>query len=89
MRCKNNPKKFLWIKYFGEHLYLPIRIWKFMDCSKDFCVRYQCKLCGAETEHSFVEWDELLNAGFTNEQIKKIGTISPFLDESLKIELNN
>jgi len=85
MSCLKNPKKLLWIKYNGDHTYKPVQVWKFMDCSDDFCVRFRCLLCGAETTEHFIEWDELQGYGLTNEQINRIGTIRPFSDESLTI----
>lgn len=85
MCCIKNPKKFFgWIDYFGDHQYKPIKIWKFMDCSDDFCVRFRCKLCGAEYERHFVTWSELLHFGLTNEQIKNIGTTHR-IDKSLTL----
>lgn len=81
MNCSKNDKKFLWIKYKGSHDFKPIMVWKFMECSDDFCVRYKCSLCGSETERHFVEWDELLSYGIDNDRIKKIGTLNPFYNE--------
>lgn len=75
MNCiKNQNKHWLFGKYLGEHKDKPIRVWKFMSCSDDFCVRFKCKLCGAEYERHFVSWSELLHLGYTNEQISKFTT---------------
>lgn len=75
MTCTKNIKKhWLFGKFNGDHNPKPIMVWKFMDDSSDFCVRYRCEFCGAEGERHFVEWDELLSYGLTNEQIAKINT---------------
>ncbi len=85
MSCIKNPKKWLWFKYEGDHDYRAIRVWKFMDCSSEFCAELKCILCGAKTIRYFIEWDELQRIGIPNEQIEKIGTIRPFSDESLYV----
>jgi len=68
---KNEKKHWLLGRYYGQHDYKPIKVWRFMYCSTDFHVSFECALCGAKTERSFVSWSELLHLGYTNEQIEK------------------
>ena len=72
MGCIKNPKKFLFMRYFGGHDEKRILVGKFMVGVGDkFVVTYKCKACGAERKENFVTYDELLHKGMSNEEIEE------------------
>ena len=71
MSCTKNPKKLLGISYRGNHKYEAYYFYRFMKfVSNNFIVKFRCKYCEAEYEQHFVTHAELLDLGFTNEEIK-------------------
>jgi hypothetical protein len=71
MSCLKNPKRFLFFRYNGEHDLRVTAVRPFQRYGDIFVVKRECKLCGCELIRHIVKWDELLEMGLTNEQIKK------------------
>lgn len=72
MSCRFNPKKFLFFNTFGPHDIRFVRVHKHMSCSTDFVVKRECVLCGKQFEDHFVDYNELLDAGFSKEVLRGI-----------------
>ena len=71
MRCIQNPKRFLFWKWNGDHEDKIIRFGRFMSCSNNYIVLYECKHCGRQYKKSFVSEATLLEQGVDIETIKQ------------------
>jgi len=72
MACLKNKKKFLWWGYNGDHKFVPFNASVFMTYGDIFEVYERCEMCGCENVRNFVRWEQLLEIGMTNEEIKEI-----------------
>lgn len=57
----------------GSHKYKIKIIEKFMPCSSNFIVEYECEYCGAWYTRNFVSVEELLSKGVKIETLKSVG----------------
>lgn len=71
MSCIKNQKSFLFFRWNGDHDFRITNVRAFMRYGDIFEVTKECKLCGCESIRHIVKWDELLEMGLTNDQIKK------------------
>ena len=71
MSCTKNPKKFLFFRWNGEHDFVIKKVKAFQRYGDIFEVEKECRQCGCESIRHIVKWDELLEMGLTNEQIRK------------------
>ncbi len=76
MECVKSKKFLFWKYQTVDHDYQMFRISKFMKSSDTFHVEFKCSRCGAEKKEKFVEQDDLILAGITVDQLKKIDDLN-------------
>ncbi len=70
MACTKNIKKhWLWGTYNGPHNLKGYMLNSFMPYGDSFVLHTMCELCGCKHTYNFLTHDELLEIGYTNEQI--------------------
>jgi hypothetical protein len=72
MLCFNNKKRFLFLSWKGQHSMKVVSASVFMPGAVRFMVEFKCEKCGSTFKQHFVEWNEMLRLGFTNEQLEDI-----------------
>lgn len=76
-------KRLLFYKYkVLEHSYKVSFISKFMDCSTDFRVHYECEGCGATKVEKFVDKDSLILRGFPVKELEKVDSFNFYSPKS-------